>query len=48
MRERVRHLRGQMNVESNNRGTKISVAFPLLTDAALEPENTLYTSGTAG
>jgi len=48
MRERVRHLRGQMNVESNNRGTKISVAFPLLTDAALEPENTLSRAGTAG
>lgn len=48
MRERVRHLRGQMNVESNNRGTKISVAFPLVTDATLEPENTLSRTGTAG
>jgi PAS domain S-box-containing protein len=48
MRERVRHLRGQMNVESNNRGTKISVAFPLLTDAILEPENTLSRAGTTG
>ena len=48
MRERVRHLRGQMNVESNNRGTKISVAFPLLTNATLEPENMLSRAGTAG
>jgi signal transduction histidine kinase len=48
MRERVRHLRGQMNVESNDSGTKISVTLPLLTDATLRPENTLSRTRTAG
>jgi len=48
MRERVRHLNGQMNVESNDRGTKISVTFPLLADATLGPENTPSRTRAAG
>jgi len=48
MRERVRHLNGQMNVESNDRGTKISVTFPLLADATLGPENTPARTRAAG
>ena len=47
MRERVRCLQGQMNVESNDRGTKISVTLPLLTEATLRPEDTLFHTGTA-
>ena len=31
MRERVRHLKGTMDIESSAKGTKISVTFPLST-----------------
>jgi PAS domain S-box-containing protein len=39
MRERVRHLKGAMKVESNSKGTKISVTFPMssTTDAISSP-----------
>ena len=29
MRERVRHFGGEMNIESNREGTRISFKFPL-------------------
>jgi PAS domain S-box-containing protein len=48
MRERVRHLRGAMNIQSNDRGTKISVTFPVPTIAASEPENIRQQTRTAG
>jgi len=41
MRERVRHLNGSMEIHSNGTGTKISVAWPLLTTEMFEPENRL-------
>jgi signal transduction histidine kinase len=48
MRERVRHLGGAMSIESDDRGTKISVAFPLPTDATLRSESTLRQTETTG
>jgi len=41
MRERVRHLNGSMEIHSNGTGTKISVAWPLLTTEMFEHENRL-------
>jgi signal transduction histidine kinase len=41
MRERVRHLNGSMEIHSNGTGTKISVAWPLLTTEMFELENRL-------
>jgi PAS domain S-box-containing protein len=38
MRERVRHLRGTFDIQSNVRGTTVSVAFPLSTPAASSAE----------
>ena len=35
MRERVRHLRGAMNIHSNAQGTKVSVTLPM--DSTSEP-----------
>jgi signal transduction histidine kinase len=29
MRERVRHLKGVMNVQSNSKGTKVSITIPI-------------------
>jgi PAS domain S-box-containing protein len=48
MRERVRHLKGAMSIQSNGRGTKISVTLPIPTTAALEPENILQQTRAAG
>ena len=39
MRERVRQLEGQMNIESNGKGTKISFEFPLRKSPNLKNEN---------
>ena len=38
MRERVRHFGGQMDIESNRGGTKISFKFPLPQDATAKRE----------
>ncbi len=39
MRERVRHLKGSMDIHSNGRGTKISIVLPVSTTGISEPEN---------
>lgn len=41
MRERVRHLRGAMDIHSNGTGTKISITMPITITAILDPENIL-------
>ena len=38
MRDRVRHFGGQMDIESNSEGTKISFKFPLPKDAPAKRE----------
>ena len=38
MRERVRHFKGEMDIESNDAGARIVVTFPLATIAASESE----------
>jgi len=38
MRERVRHFGGVLNIESNNKGTIVSVTLPCPTTAVLDPE----------
>ncbi len=48
MRERVRHLKGAMSIQSNGRGTKISLTLPIPTTATLEPENILQQTRAAG
>jgi len=40
MRERVRHLRGSLDIQSNAGGTTISVTFPLLTTSSATVELT--------
>jgi PAS domain S-box-containing protein len=40
MRERVRHLRGSLDIQSNAGGTTISVTFPLLTTSSAAAELT--------
>ncbi len=41
MRERVRHFRGVMDIQSNARGTKISVTCPVPISATSEPKSIL-------
>jgi signal transduction histidine kinase len=48
MRERVRHLKGVMSVESNDQGTRVLVRLPILTDATSKLESTLSRSKAAG
>ena len=36
MRERVRHLKGEMNIKSNDKGTKISITLPVAAITAQE------------
>jgi signal transduction histidine kinase len=40
MRERVRHFGGQMDIESNHGGTKISFKFPAPKNATAKPDQT--------
>ena len=47
MRERVRHFKGEMDIQSNGSGARIVVTFPLATDAASESEAILQTSRAA-
>ena len=44
MRERVRHFGGVLNIQSNDRGTKIRVTFPVATTTA-EPESIVGAAG---
>jgi len=44
MRERVRHLNGEMDIQSNDGGATIVATFPLSTAAASESEATLQPS----
>jgi PAS domain S-box-containing protein len=50
MRERVRHLKGSMEIHSNGTGTRISVTLPLLSTEIFELENLLQEqrTGTTG
>jgi signal transduction histidine kinase len=47
MRERVRHLRGNMNIDSNENGTKVSVTLPVSASAALESQKAFHQMGSA-
>jgi signal transduction histidine kinase len=40
MRERVRHLRGDLIIESNNSGTKVLATLPLTTSPSSHKSNT--------
>ena len=47
MRERVRHFKGSMDIQSNGGGTKLSVTLPVATSGASEPANvSKYTGAT--
>jgi len=50
MRERVRHLKGSMDIHSNGTGTKISVTLPVLNSEIFELKNLLQEqrTGTTG
>jgi PAS domain S-box-containing protein len=50
MRERVRHFKGEMDIESNRKGTKIVVKLPIHATSRPDSENVLQEqgSGTAG
>jgi signal transduction histidine kinase len=45
MRERVRHLRGVMTIESNSNGTKVSVKLPIITTSELGRTHQLSVAG---
>ena len=48
IRERVRHLRGTVNIQSNPSGTTISVKLPVPADAISQPESIVSPIRTAG
>jgi PAS domain S-box-containing protein len=48
IRERVRHFRGVMNIQSNDSGTTISVSFPVPMTPTSEPESILQQTRAAG
>jgi PAS domain S-box-containing protein len=48
IRERVRHLRGTVNIQSNPSGTTISVTLPVPADAISQPESMVSAIRTAG
>ncbi|MGB4784815.1 MAG: PAS domain S-box protein, partial [Candidatus Acidiferrum sp.] len=48
MRERVRHFRGIMDIQSNGRGTRISVTLPVPINATSEPESMLEKARATG
>jgi PAS domain S-box-containing protein len=47
MRERIRYFGGSMNIQSNEKGTKISVQLPVPMPAAAEPESVPQNSKSA-
>jgi hypothetical protein len=47
MRERIRHFKGEMDIQSNDAGARIVVTFPLPTTAASESEAILQPSEAA-
>jgi PAS domain S-box-containing protein len=48
MRERIRHFGGTMDIQANEKGTKISVKLPVLASAASEPEGVPQRAKSAG
>ena len=48
MRERVRHFRGVLDIQSNGRGTKIAITLPVTMSAASAPERILLQTRAAG
>ena len=48
IRERVRHLRGTVNIQSNPSGTTISVTLPVPTDAISQPKSVVLGTRAAG
>jgi len=48
MRERVRHFRGVMDIQSNGTGMKIAVTFPVPMTATSEPRGALQQTRAAG
>ena len=48
MRERVRHFRGVMDIQSNGKGTKIAVTFPVPKTATSELQGALQQTRAAG
>ncbi len=48
IRERVRHLRGTVNIQSNHSGTTISVQLPVRIDAISHPASEVLQTRTAG
>ena len=48
IRERVRHLRGTVNIQSNPSGTTISVTLPVPIDAVSQPESMVSQTRAAG
>jgi PAS domain S-box-containing protein len=48
IRERVRHLRGTVNIQSNPSGTRVSVTLPVPTDVVSQPESIVSQTRTAG
>jgi PAS domain S-box-containing protein len=48
MRERIRHFGGTMDIQSNEKGTKISVKLPVPASAASEPEGVPQRAKSAG
>ena len=48
IRERVRHLRGTVNIQSNPSGTTISVTLPVPIDAISQPESMVSQTRAAG
>ena len=47
MRERVRHLKGTLDIQSNGNGTKISVRLPISTNTSSDPETLVEQTGVA-
>jgi signal transduction histidine kinase len=48
MRERIRHFGGQMDIQSNGRGTKISFTLPLFESATLRQDSAVQHREAAG
>jgi PAS domain S-box-containing protein len=48
MRERIRHFGGTMDIQSNEKGTKISVKLPVPLTAASEPDSVSQRTKSAG
>lgn len=48
IRERVRHLRGTVNIQSNASGTRISVTLPVSTDVISQPDSVVSQTRAVG